>query len=101
MPPFDSQVGAGMRKLLQIPVFRVQFLSILKMCMRRFSIATTPSLQDGIAKELSDNGLLAHGEDREPRLPDFDDLSKLPYLTAVRPCSSGIALTLHHIPRLM
>ncbi|BDA46965.1 Cytochrome P450 3A28 [Coccomyxa sp. Obi] len=48
-----------------------------------FSIATTPSLQDGIAKELSENGLLAHGEDREPRLPEYDDLPKLPYLTAV------------------
>ncbi len=55
------------------------------MCARcRFSIATTPSLQDGIAKELIENGLLAHGEDREPRLPEYSDLPKLPFLTAVR-----------------
>lgn len=55
------------------------------MRLGRFSIATTPSLQDGIAKELSENGLLANGQDREPRLPGYDDLPKLPYLTAVRP----------------
>ena len=50
---------------------------------RRFNIATTPSLQDGIAKELSEAGLLAHGEQREPRLPSYEDVDKLPYLTAV------------------
>ena len=50
---------------------------------RRFNIATTPSLQDGIAKELSEAGLLAHGEQREPRLPSYEDMDKLPYLTAV------------------
>ena len=49
----------------------------------RFNIATTPSLQDGIAKELSEAGLLAHGQDREPRLPSYDDIEKLPYLNAV------------------
>ena len=49
----------------------------------RFNIATTPSLQDGIAKELSEAGLLAHGEQREPRLPSYEDMDKLPYLTAV------------------
>ena len=50
---------------------------------RRFAIATTPSLQDGIAKELATAGLLAHGEDREPRMPAYDDLPNLPYLTSV------------------
>ncbi len=79
------------------------------LCVRscRFSIATTPSLQDGIAKELSDNGLLAHGEDREPRLPEFDDLPKLPYLTAVRPllqflphpCIDNPCSTTHKVDR--
>ena len=49
----------------------------------RFNIATTPSLQDGIAKEFSEAGLLAHGEQREPRLPSYEDMDKLPYLTAV------------------
>ncbi|CAL5224171.1 g6811 [Coccomyxa viridis] len=48
-----------------------------------FNIATTPSLQDGIAKELSEAGLLAHGQEREPRLPSYDDVQKLPYLNAV------------------
>ena len=53
--------------------------------MRRFNMATTPSLQDGIAKELSEAGLLASGEQREPRLPEYEDVaSKLPYLSAVR-----------------
>ena len=53
--------------------------------MRRFNIATTPALQDGIAKELSEAGLLASGEQREPRLPEYEDVaSKLPYLSAVR-----------------
>ena len=53
--------------------------------MRRFNIATTPALQDGIAKELSEAGLLASGELREPRLPEYEDVaSKLPYLSAVR-----------------
>ena len=51
---------------------------------RRFAIASTPSVQDGVAKELSEAGLLAHGEDREPRLPAYDDLPNLPYLTSVR-----------------
>jgi len=51
--------------------------------MYRFNIATNPGLQDGIAKELSEAGLLAHGEQREPRLPSFDDIDKLPYLNAV------------------
>jgi hypothetical protein len=50
----------------------------------RFSIATTPSLQDGIAKELNDAELLAHGQHREPRAIEFDDLPKLAYLQAVR-----------------
>ena len=54
-------------------------------CTRRFNIATTPALQDGIAKELSEAGLLASGEQREPRLPEYEDVaSKLPYLSAVR-----------------
>lgn len=52
-------------------------------------MATTPSLQDGIAKELSEAGLLAHGEEREPRLPQYDDMAKLPYLTSVRPALLG------------
>lgn len=51
----------------------------------RFNIATNPGLQDGIAKELSEAGLLAHGQEREPRLPSYDDVEKLPYLNAVSP----------------
>ena len=72
--------------------------------MRRFNIATTPALQDGIAKELSEAGLLASGEQREPRLPEYEDVaSKLPYLSAVRtllplmPCSASICVCLLHL----
>ena len=54
---------------------------------RRFAVATQPALQDGIAKELREAGMLAHGEDREPALPSHADLEKLPYLMSVRaPC---------------
>ena len=28
-------------------------------------------------------GLLAHGQEREPRLPSYDDIDKLPYLNSV------------------
>ncbi len=61
-------------------------------CLNRFCIATTPSLQDGIAKELSEAQLLAHGQDREPRPISFDDIAKLPYLQAV--CHSLSAFVL-------
>lgn len=64
--------------------------------MRRFNIATTPALQDGIAKELSEAGLLASGEQREPRLPEYEDVaSKLPYLSAVR--MLPLMPSLHHL----
>lgn len=59
-------------------------MSISQGCACRFAVASTPSVQDGVAKELSEAGLLAHGEDREPRLPAYDDLPNLPYLTSVR-----------------
>ena len=71
--------------------------------MRRFNIATTPALQDGIAKELSEAGLLASGEQREPRLPEYEDVaSKLPYLSAVRMlplmlCLHTLCLTAAHV----
>ena len=28
-------------------------------------------------------GLLAHGQEREPRLPSYDDIDKLPYINSV------------------
>ena len=60
----------------------ISFCGFKSACCR-FNIATNPSLQDGIAKELSEAGLLAHGQEREPRLPSYDDVEKLPYLNAV------------------
>ena len=76
-------------------MFWASRLSIV-VCMRRFNMATTPALQDGIAKELKEAGLLASGEQREPRLPEYEDVaSKLPYLSSVRilplmPCLQNV-----------
>ena len=71
--------------------------------MCRFNIATTPALHDGIDKELSEAGLLPSGEQREPRLPEYEDVtSKLPYLSAVRMpplmlCLHTLCLTAAHV----
>lgn len=50
----------------------------------RFALSQERSTQDKVARELHDAGLLAHGEQREPRGVSFADLCKLPYLEAVR-----------------
>jgi hypothetical protein len=50
----------------------------------RFALSQERSTQDKVARELQDAGLLAHGEQREPRGISFADLRKLPYLEAVR-----------------
>ncbi len=50
----------------------------------RFALSTEVSTQDKVARELGYAGLLAHGEQREPRGVAFTDLAKLPYLEAVR-----------------
>jgi hypothetical protein len=70
-------------KLFSSILEELQYLHDCDAVACRFNIATTPSLQDGIAKELSEARLLAHGEQREPRLPAYEDMDKLPYLTAV------------------
>eukprot|EP00884_Botryococcus_braunii_P015654 jgi/Botrbrau1/2772/Bobra.0164s0049.1 len=48
-----------------------------------FALSQERSTQDKVARELQDAGLLAHGEQREPRGISFADLRKLPYLEAV------------------
>lgn len=49
-----------------------------------FDLCSEPAVQDKVARELGEAGLLAHGEDRAPRVVTASDAaSRLPYLGAV------------------
>ena len=55
--------------------------------MRSALLAAHPEVQEEVAAELEAAGLLASRGRPQPRRLTYADLSKLPYLDAVRPCS--------------
>ncbi len=57
------------------------------MLMRSALLAAHPEVQEEVAAELEAAGLLASRGKPQPRRLTYADLSKLPYLDAVRPCS--------------
>ena len=59
------------------------------MLMRSALLAAHPEVQEEVAAELEAAGLLASRGKPQPRRLTYADLSKLPYLDAVRPCSLG------------
>jgi cytochrome P450 len=48
-----------------------------------FSIITNPSVDAKVVAELEQHGFMATEADPEPRILEYDDIPKLPYLTAV------------------
>ena len=55
--------------------------------MRSALLAAHPEVQEEVAAELEAAGLLASRDRPQPRRLTYANLSKLPYLDAVRPCS--------------